>query len=303
MTRQRMATTRWVPWLLVAAASVGGAAARGGDVPGWPFDGAEAKRRQQEAARAAGVPVERTVQLGPGVSIGFVLVPAGRFAMGSPAGEAGRESGKCAPENQHEVILSRPFYLARTETTQAQYEAVLGENPSKAPGPDLPAEKVAWDRAGAFCVRVGELAKSQGRLPTEAEWEWACRAGSGGAHCLGNDPALLDRIAWHTRNSGNRTHPVGRKEPNAWGLHDMHGNVMEWVHDAWLRPEPYPEGPLTDPTGNLKGGHRIRRGAFYGQGPEQMRSAHRHYGVGSHTDGNMGFRALLEIPRAGSEGK
>lgn len=264
------------------------------DGPAWPFDVKSAQQLQQEAAKKLGLPVEKTIDLGKDVTIKLVLVPAGKFQMGSPTTEAGRESGKCAPENLHEVTLTQPFYLAKTEVTQEQYEAVMGNNPSKVIGAKLPVETVTWEKSVEFCNKLGDLAKLKGRLPTEAEWEWACRAGSGGAHCLGNDPALLDRVAWYSKNSGGKAHPAGEKEGNAWGLHDMHGNVMEWVQDAWERPKPYPDGPLTDPTGAKGNFHKIRRGAFYGQDASLVRSAHRHYGVGSHTDKVMGFRALIE---------
>lgn len=280
--------------LLCLAVTADVSSASGAEQPDWPFDAQIAARQQQETAKQLGVPVHRDLDLGNGVKLELVLIPAGRFLMGSPPTETGRESGKCAPENLHEVILTRPFYIGRTEVTQEQFEALMGVTPSKRKGQKLPVETVTWEQGVEFCTKLGAVAKSKGRLPTEAEWEWACRAGSGGAHCLGDDPALLDRVAWFSKNSGNKTHPVGEKEPNAWGLHDMHGNVMEWVHDAWARPEPYPAGPLTDPQG-VDRGHKIRRGAHCTQPPAQVRSAHRHYGISTHTGDVMGFRAAVEV--------
>ncbi len=283
--------------VFLAVAGLAGSASRvaAAEIPGWPFDAKAAARDQQAAAKQLGVPVERELVLGDGVKLQLILVPSGRFLMGSPKTEVGRETGKCAPENEHEVILTRPFYIGKTEVSQEQFQALMGVNPSEKQGPKLPVEKVTWEMSVEFCTKLGEVAKAVGRLPTEAEWEWACRAGSGGAHCLGDDPLLLDRVAWYEKNSKNRTHPVGEKEPNAWGIHDMHGNVMEWVHDAWVRPSPYPDGPLTDPKGASQG-HKIRRGAFCGQPSDQVRSAHRHYGTSTHTGGAMGFRAVIEPP-------
>jgi formylglycine-generating enzyme required for sulfatase activity len=269
----------------------------------WRFDAAEARRRQTDAAKKLGVPVVQTVDLGGGVTVEFVLVPAGRFSMGSPEGEPDREKnlpGGCAPENLHEVVLTRPIYLGRTEVTQQQYEAVMGSNPSNPKGadPNKPVEKVTWEKSQEFCVKLGEIAGVKGRLPTEAEWEWACRAGSGGRFALGDDAAALDRLAWYSKNSKGVTHPVGKKEANPWGLHDMHGNVMEWVFDTWNRPDPYPEGISTVPTGSTKGGHKIRRGGHFGCPEDRVRSAHRYYGNSSHTDRDMGFRAAFEIRSA-----
>jgi formylglycine-generating enzyme required for sulfatase activity len=286
----------------VAIAGLAGNAAPAEEIPGWPFDAKAAARDQAAAAQQLGVPVERELVLGDGVKLQLILVPSGRFRMGSPMTEVGRESGKCAPENQHEVILTRPFYIGKTEVSQEQFQALMGVNPCKKQGAKLPVETVTWEQSVEFCTKLGEVAKSVCRLPTEAEWEWACRAGSGGAHCLGDDPSLLDRVAWYNKNSMNMPHPVGEKEPNAWGIHDMHGNVMEWVHDAWVRPRPYPDGPLTDPKGADQG-HKIRRGAHYSQGPEQVRSAHRHYGTSLHTGNQMGFRAAMEIPPQPSRGE
>lgn len=266
----------------------------------WQFDAGEAKRRQADAAKKYGVPVVRKVDLGEGVAIEFLLVPAGRYWMGSPDGEPDREKnlpGGCAPENLHEVVLTRPFYLGRTEVTQAQYQAVMGSNPSNPKGadPNKPVEKVTWEKSQEFCVKLGDIARAKGRLPTEAEWEWACRAGTTGRFALGDDVAALDRLAWYSKNSKGVTHPVGQKEANAWGFHDMHGNVMEWVFDTWYRPDPYPSGVSIDPTGSVKGGHKIRRGGHFGSSEDRVRSAHRYYGNGPHTDRDMGFRAAIEI--------
>jgi formylglycine-generating enzyme required for sulfatase activity len=269
----------------------------------WAFDAEAARRMQRETAAKLGLPAEETLDLGEGVHIRLVLIPPGRFWMGSPATEADREKGgwgACAPENLHEVILTRPFYLGKTEVTQEQYQRLMGSNPSKSPDSKMPVETVTWEQSVAFCVKLGEVSKRVGRLPTEAEWEWACRAGSDKRFCLGDDLALLERIAWYGANSQGKRHPVGEKEPNAWGLHDMHGNVMEWVRDAWLRPSLYPEGPVTDPAGAPKGGHRIRRGGHYATRADRVRCAHRYYGNGSHTAGDMGFRCLIEIPSSGA---
>ena len=180
----------------------------------------------------------------------FVWVPAGEFLMGSTSEEAfTRES----PVTR--VRISRGYWLGRHEVTQAEWQAVTGTNPRTSPGAGaVPVETVSWDDAQEFIRSLnGRAGGSRYRLPTEAEWEYAARAGTVGDRYAPN----LDAIAWYEDNSGERTHPVGQKAPNAWGLHDMLGNVREWVQD-WYGG--YPGGAVTDPRGPDSGSYRLRSG-------------------------------------------
>ena len=168
--------------------------------------------------------------------------------------------------------------MQTTETTQGQWEAVMGKNPSHFKGADLPMEMVSWDDCQEFLKKLSEKAKDQLKgkkagLPTEAQWEYACRAGEKGKWCFGDDEKSLGEYAWYDKNSGNTTHPVGEKKANAWGLFDMHGNVWEWCED-WYGA--YEKGAATDPTGPAKGDARCFRGGSWGYGGVDSRSADRY---------------------------
>jgi formylglycine-generating enzyme required for sulfatase activity len=204
-------------------------------------------------------PVTRRVA----ASFEFCPVPAGAFLMGSAL---------TPPE--HQVTLSRPFHLGKFPVTQAQWEAVMGPNPSLFKGPDRPVEQVSWEDCQAFVARLNTAGQGTFRLPTEAEWEYACRAGSSGRYCFGDDEDLLGAYAWYSANAGGQTHPVGLKKANAWGLHDMHGGVWEWCQDWW---DDYPDGPATDPQGPSAGfmGARVFRGGCWRGGADFAASAHR----------------------------
>jgi formylglycine-generating enzyme required for sulfatase activity len=188
----------------------------------------------------------------------MVYIPAGNFLMGTPLEylPAQTERGFLARfEKPHRVTLSRGFYMGKTEVTQAQWEQVMGYNPSlfKNVGPEAPVDTVSWDACQAFCQKAGGGL----RLPTEAEWEYACRAGTEGRYA-----GELEEMGWYLGNCDGTTHPVGKKKPNAWGLHDMHGNVREWCQD--VHAFEYPDGAVTDPTGPAKEGeNRIVRGGSW----------------------------------------
>jgi formylglycine-generating enzyme required for sulfatase activity len=211
----------------------------------------------------------------------LVLIPKGTFTMGSPESEERHERN----ERQHEVTIGNDYYLGVTEVTQGQYERVMGTNPSDNQKRDIrmsdssmyPVERVSWEDAVEFCKNLSDLPEEKKvgrvyRLPTEAQWEYACRAGSKTQYSFGESSRSIGDYAWLEENSNNRTHPVGQKKPNAWGLYDMHGNVLEWCSD-WY--DKYPKGPVSDPGGPKEGTFRVLRGGSYDRDPTSCRSAHR----------------------------
>jgi formylglycine-generating enzyme required for sulfatase activity len=254
----------------------------------WWFDADEAGRRQAQVAARLGLPVETEVDLGGGVKLELVLVPAGRFKMGSPVTEKDRADD----EKQHWVMITRPFYLGKHEVTQELWEKVMGANPSYFKGAKNPVETVSWDDCQEFLKKANSLGKGQCRLPTEAEWEWACRAGTRTRFCSGDaDDALAD-YAWLDANSSNTTHPVGEKKPNAWGLHDLHGNAWEWCAD-WYGEYPGGRMPAQDPGGPATGSGRVLRGGSWFNYPRSCRSADRGRGDPAVRNENLGLRVVL----------
>jgi formylglycine-generating enzyme required for sulfatase activity len=221
------------------------------------------------------VPKEITNSIG----MKLVLIPAGEFMMGLPDSA----SGSSGEKPQHRVRITKPFYIGATEVTQWQYEKVMGENTSylKESPSDAPVECVSWDDAREFCRKLSELAteKRAGRLyrlPTEAEWEYACRAGSTTKYCYGDDESRLGDYAWYSKNSNEKKHQVGRKKPNAWGLYDMHGNVAEWCEDRYDY-QYYANSPTDDPLASPGGERRVYRGGGWPLDAEDCRSARREY--------------------------
>ncbi len=187
------------------------------------------------------------------IGMELVYIEPGTFMMGSPSNEEGHDDDEGL---QHRVTLTTGFHMGVTEVTQAQWRAVMGTNPSHFKGDDLPVETVSWNDAVAFCEKLSRSEGRTYRLPTEAEWEYACRAGTTTRFCFGNDDGSLSRYAWYYGNSGNKTHPVASKQPNVWGLHDMHGNVWEWCQDVWH--DSYSGAP-TDGSAWTRGGDQSRR--------------------------------------------
>ena len=219
----------------------------------------------------------------------MVKIQGGTFTMGSPEGEQGRNREDEGP--QHQVTLS-PFLISKFPITQAEYEQIMGTNPSNFIAPNLPVEKVSWINAVDYCNRrstaegltpvytingnnvTWDRTANGYRLPTEAEWEYACRAGTQTPYYTGD---TVDEAGWHSGNSRtgyqyNQTHPVGEKLPNAWGLYDMHGNVYEWCWD-WFGN--YTADPVKDPAGPATGRRRVYRGGGWVFGALMTRSAHR----------------------------
>ena len=258
-----------------------------------------ADSRENDGGRAPGT--ELTVKLLDEVPMVFVWVPPGSFRMGSPHPEVGRGSDE-GPV--HEVTLTRGFYLGKYEVTQEQWEMVMGTMPWAGrgyveEGPKNPAVHVSWEDARTFVEELNAAeADSHYRLPTEAEWEYACRAQTTGAWSCGSEPGVLPRFAWYRKNAWGsaerHAHEVGTREPNSWGLHDMHGNVWEWVQD-WYSSAYYADGPLVDPAGPGVGTTRVLRGGAIYSDAGNLRSANRN-SYGPDTHGYFGFRIARSAP-------
>jgi formylglycine-generating enzyme required for sulfatase activity len=220
----------------------------------------------------------------------FVLIVAGEFLMGSNDFDDEKPV--------HRVRISKNFYLGKYEVTQAQWQAVMGANPSRFKGETLPVEQVSWGDTQEFIKRLN--AKEGGtkyRLPREAEWEYATRAGTTTAYSFGDNASQLGEYAWFTTNSGGTTHPVGQKKSNPWGLYDMHGNVWEWVHD-WYNKDTYksPTSTAVDPQGPSAGSYRVLRGGSWNLNASYCRSANRYLNAPGHRIDFLGFRLLREVP-------
>ncbi len=231
----------------------------------------------------------------------FVLIPAGEFMMGSTPAEIdhvvqrSREGFRQYIEHempQHQARITQPFYLGKYAVTQQQWEAVMGENPSTFKGNvNWPVETVSWDDVQEFIQKLN--AQESGtpyRLPTEAQWEYACRAGTDGPRYHEN----IDVIAWYDENSDAETHTVGQKLPNAWRLYDMLGNVWEWVQD-WYDEEYYKNSPPRDPQGPDKGASRVFRGGGWGHDAQGCRAAFRNAGAPADRVDFLGFRLARSV--------
>ena len=304
-------------------------------------------------AKRVNLPPTKTLDLGNGVKLELVLIPAGKFVMGSPEYEKpvigqtmtgisgvilllvvavwlirARRNRKrpqffmglmlvmtfvaaigvwggvrwnealkhpdyfTAEHPAHRVTLTQPFYMGKYDVTQEQYQGVIGTNPSNFPGKDNPVEVVSWDDAQAFCKKVTEQTKDGVRLPTEAEWEYACRAGTTTDFYSGDMDSDLDRVAWYAANSKRTPHPVGRKEPNTFGLYDMHGNVWQWCLDLWDENY-YVKSPTENPLGPDHGAARVMRGGSWRYIPVGCRSARRDWLDPDRRSYLIGFRVVV----------
>ena len=239
----------------------------------------------------------RPQQLTNSIGQDLVLIPAGSFQMGSPEGESGRSSDE-GP--QHRVEITKAFYMGRTEVTQGQWLAVMGTKPWKGQsyvqdGDQNAASYISWDDATEFCRRLSQREGKTYRLPTEAEWEYACRAGTTTRFHFGDDESRLGEYAWFDGNADSigedYAHRVGQKKPNAFGLYDMHGNVWEWCGD-WFGP--YASSPLRDPRGPSSGSSRVLRGGSWLNVPRSVRCAVRFFFTPAYRYDSSGFRVVLE---------
>lgn len=234
--------------------------------------------------------VPRQEKYDPVSGINFVWVPAGCFRMGSPDSDQGRDSDE-APV--HEVCVDG-FWMGKYEVTQTQWEKVMGKNPSFFKGDSRPVEQVSWNDVQRFLKTLnGKVDKEMYRLPTEAEWEYAVRAGTDTMFYFGNDAGKLGDYAWYAGNSGAKAHLVGQLKPNAWGLYDMHGNVWEWCQD-WYDSEYYWKSPSKNPKGPSSRDFRVLRGGSWYSDPNDCRSANRYRNLPDYWyDANIGFRVVV----------
>lgn len=224
----------------------------------------DGKESVAQYAKRAGLKPAEMLSLGDGLTLEMVLIPAGSFMMGSPDSEA-RTEEHIGKEGLHKVTLTRPFYMSKYEITQAQYQKLMGVNASVTKGETLPATHMSWEEAVAAARRISEVLERDIRIPTDAQWEYAARAGTTTTVYTGNDEAAVHAAGWCGQKADDpdrRVHPVGEKPPNAFGLYDMIGNVREWTLDPH---GPYPAGE-EDPQGPAEGAMRISRGgAFTGR--------------------------------------
>lgn len=242
--------------------------------------------------KAHGSLKEIAVDLGGKVMLEMVLIPAGEFLMGAPESDKDSSGGA---DPRHRVRITKPFYLGKYEVTQEQWQAVMASNPSSFVGPKNPVDQVSWEDCRQFLDSLNAkfgAGRGKFQLPSEAQWEYACRAGNSTRYCFGDDESGLSEYAWYGERSGGHTHPVGEKKANAWGLHDMHGNVWEWCAD-WYDRAYYANAAEEDPTGPPKGTRRVRRGGCWYGPARYCRSAHRYYQDPGHRDDLLGLRVCL----------
>jgi len=283
-----------------------------------PLDKRAAKALQEACARELGVPATEENTIG----MKLVLIPPGEFMMGSPDCDSDAHSHE---KPQHKVRITKPFYLGAHEVTVGQFRQFVEatghkseaekdgrgaygwtgkgwqqdprfnwRNPGFEQSDEHPVTCVSWNDAVAFCQWLSKKEGKTYRLPTEAEWEYACRAGTTTRWCFGDDEAALGEYAWYYVNSGEKTHPVGQKRPNAWGLYDMHGNVWEWCAD-WYAEGYYRKAPPDDPTGPSSGADRVLRGGSWINNLCFARSANRSFYLPELRNLNLGFRVARTL--------
>jgi formylglycine-generating enzyme required for sulfatase activity len=219
----------------------------------------------------------------PATGAQFVLIAPDTFLMGD------EESS-----SRHRVTITKPFYMQTTEVTQGQWKKIMGDNPSifKNCGESCPVENISWLMAQAFIRKINQIERTDKyRLPSEAEWEYACRAGTTTKYSFGNGIDELSDYAWYNKNSDNRTHPAAQKKPNAWGLYDMHGNVWEWCMD-WQNDNP--SNAATDSRTTSYAQHRVMRGGSWPNNPATLTSAFRGQDYPVVQSHDIGFRIVRD---------
>ena len=243
-----------------------------------PFDETKAKQVQKSVAKSLQKEVEEKKDLGKGIKLDMVLIPVGKYKMGSPESEVGRVDN----EKQHEVTLTKPFYIGKYEVTQEQWQSVMRNNLSRTKGSNLPVTNVLWNDCQEFIKKLNAKTSGGYRFPTEAEWEFACRTGTSTAYSYG------DSITTNQANfASSDTKPVGSYKANAFGLYDMHGNVWEWCED-WYGG--YSGDAVTDPKGSATGDSHVLRGGSFDAGAGHARSSSRGYILPISRYDGFGFR-------------
>jgi len=222
-------------------------------------------------------PMSGAVRKNPRDGLNYVWIPPGTFTMGCSPGDSECDDNERPP---HQVTITKGFWMGKTQVTQEAYQTVMGKNRSHFKSPRLPVETVSWDEAQAYCRAVGA------RLPREVEWEYAARGGSASSRY-----GPLDDIAWHIGNSGSETHDVGQKQPNAYGLYDVLGNVWEWTAD-WFGD--YSSGPVSDPSGPTERRRGTLRGGSWYNSPRDVRVSIRYRGGPGNRSLSIGFRCVGE---------
>lgn len=263
----------------------------------------QATINQKEAAQKAGLPLEKKIEIGSDANIALIYIPAGEFDMGSPLEEIKRDND----EAQHHIKLTKAFYMGKFEVTQLQYRVIMNENPSKFAGDNYPVDNVNWYEAARFIKRLSDKTGLKFRFPTEAEWEYACRAGTTTAFNTGTtiDSDLVNYDASTPYANGiigkemKRTTKVGSYPPNAFGLYDMHGNVWEWCGDVY-KDDYYKITPSIDPNGpqeDVQGADRVMRGGAWNEKAPKCRSADRNNRRPKANQPMIGFRIVMEIEK------
>jgi len=249
----------------------------------FPMTPAQANQLQLTCAQECHLPVILILQLEPRVKMELVLLPAGEFVMGSHDDEP-----------PHRVEITTPFYMGRYSVTQAHWVAIMGSNPAHfKDGDELPIETITWEACVNFCQKLSSVMGRHARLPSEAEWEYACRAGSNTAYSFGEATEELDQYGWYRDNANGTSHPVGRKNPNAWGLYDMHGGIDEYCQDLW---HPNYVGAPADGSAWIESGEkgmRVLRGGSWYDLAEHCCSPHRNYYDSAEPSEDHGFRVVV----------
>lgn len=287
--------TRLAWWLMAVIGLTAGCVKPDAEEARSPLEMEIAVADRQAVADELGLPVNVTNSIG----MRLTLIPAGEFIMGAPESEEKDVDSLYTAAPEHRVRITQSFYLGIHEVTQEQYETVMGYNPSEFKGPEHPVEQVNWLEAVAFCEKLSLLPEERAaartyRLPTEAEWEYACRAGTRTHFHFGDNDSSLAHYAWYRANSDLSTHPVGKRLPNNWGLYDMQGNVAEWCADwyGW-----YTSDEVSDPQGLIMGSGRVFRGGIWGFPPRGCWSVGRDGSLPKERYSDIGFR-VAAVPQS-----